>query len=52
MAVAGIIGRANVLRKCKIARKCGSLRRIGCERVATVKKSSGRVIPKTLSDLL
>ena len=51
-AVAGIVGRANVLRKCKIARKCDPSVWIGRERVATVAKSGGRVIPQTLSDLL
>ena len=52
LAVVGIVGRANVLRKCKIGWKYSSLRRIGCERAATVKKSGGRVILQTLSDLL
>ena len=51
-AVAGIVGRANVLRKCKIARKCDPSVWIGRERVATVANSGGRVIPQTLSDLL
>ena len=37
-AVAGIVGRANVLRKCKIARKCDPSVWIGRERVATVAK--------------
>ena len=51
-AVVGIVGRANVLRKRKIGWKCDPSVWIGCERVATVKKSGGRVIPKTLSDPL
>ena len=51
-AVAGIVGRANILRECKIARKCDPSVWIGCERVATVVNSRGGVIPKTLSDLL
>ena len=52
MAVVGIVGRVNVPRKCKIARKCDPSVWIGCERVATVEKSGGGVIPQTLSDLL
>jgi hypothetical protein len=51
-AVAGIVGRANVLRKCKIARKCDPSVWIGRERVATVANSRGGVIPKTLPGLL
>eukprot|EP01043_Picozoa_sp_COSAG02_P038380 COSAG02_NODE_2954_length_7671_cov_103.987718_3_plen_132_part_00 len=51
-AVAGIVGRANVLRECKIARKCDPSVWIGRERVATVQKSRGGVIPKTLPNLL
>jgi hypothetical protein len=51
-AVAGIVGRANILRKCKIARKCDPSVWIGRERVATMAKSGGGVIPKTLPDLL
>ena len=45
-AVAGIVGRANVLRKCKIARKCDPSVRIGRERVATVAKSGAGSSPK------
>ena len=45
-AVAGIVGRANVLRKCKIARKCDPSVWIGRERVATVAKSGAGSSPK------
>ena len=46
MAVAGIVGRANILRECKIARKCDPSVRIGRERVAMVQKSRGGSSPK------
>ena len=46
MAVAGIVGRANVLRKCKIGRKCDPSVWIGRERVAMVQKSRGGSSPK------
>ena len=46
MAVVGIVGRANVLRKCKIGRKCDPSVWIGRERVAMVQKSRGGSSPK------
>ena len=51
-AVAGIVGRANVPRKCKIGWKCDPSVWIGRERVATVQKSGGGLIHQTLSDHL
>ena len=45
-AVAGIVGRTNVLRKCKIGWKCDPSVWIGRERVATVAKSTGGSSPK------
>ena len=51
-AVAGIDGGANVLRKCKIGWNCSSLGRIDWRKAATVQKSGGMVIPKTLPNLL
>jgi hypothetical protein len=45
-AVAGIVGRVNVLRKRKIGRKCDPSVWIGRERVATVAKSRGGSSPK------
>eukprot|EP01044_Picomonas_judraskeda_P019388 COSAG03_NODE_4079_length_1696_cov_1.083281_3_plen_153_part_01 len=45
-AVAGIVGRANILRECKIARKCGSVQSWALRARSAMRKSGGGSSPK------